>query len=330
MRIAGPVAGEYERVLFVQSGVLTSSQAVRYLGRGVVRGNVRLGRWRHLCRGIVLTHNGRLERDQQLWVAVLAAGPGALLAGLTAMVEGGVRGLRDTTLRILIPAARSSTDRLPRFPADMPLVRVHRSRVLPDEHRCAGPPPRTTMARSIIDAAVWARSADQARTVLATACQQRRVTAAEVFDALAVTPTVRRHSLIRDTLADIDGGAHALSEIDLVELCRRHRLPVPDLQERRCDADGRVRYLDAYWRHWSLHAEVDGAHHMEAGHWAADMLRQNQIWISGDRILRFPAWLVRAHPDEVAAQVRAALRAAGWDPLGDLGRVWRGPVNAES
>ena len=184
------------------------------------------------------------------------------------------------------------------------------------------------MARSAIDAAVWARGPDQARTVLAVACQQRRVTAAEIFEALAVTPTVRRRSLIRATLADIDGGAHALSEIDFVELCRRYRLPVPDLQERRHDADGRARYLDAYWKRWCLHAEVDGAHHMEVGHWAADMLRQNQVWISGDRILRFPAWLIRAHPDEVAAQVRAALRAAGWDPLGDLGGAWKEAASA--
>ena len=35
---------------------------------------------------------------------------------------------------------------------------------------------------------------------------------------------------------------------------------------------------------------------------------------AGDRILRFPAWLVRAHPADVAAQVRAAVVAAGWRP----------------
>ncbi|MEU5526082.1 hypothetical protein ABZ744_03985 [Micromonospora chersina] len=39
---------------------------------------------------------------------------------------------------------------------------------------------------------------------------------------------------------------------------------------------------------------------------------QNDVWTTGDRILRFPAWLVRAHPDEVAATLRRALHAAGW------------------
>jgi very-short-patch-repair endonuclease len=254
-----------------------------------------------------------MERDQQLWVAVLTAGPGALLAGSTAVVEGGVSGLRDATLQVLIPAPRSSTARLPSLPPDMPPVRVHRSRVLPDDHRQAGSPPRTAMPRAVIDAAVWARDADRARTVIAAACQQRRVTAAQVLEALAVTPTVGRRALIRSTLADIEGGAGALSEIDFVELCRRHRLPAPNLQERRRDADGRIRYLDVYWKPWRLHAEIDGAHHMDPEHWAADMLRQNEVWIRGDRILRFPAWLIRARPERVAAQLSAAFRAAGWE-----------------
>jgi hypothetical protein len=118
--------------------------------------------------------------------------------------------------------------------------------------------------------------------------------------------------LIRTTLADIDGGAQALSEIDFMALCRRYRLPCPDLQEHRTDAGGRIRYLDAYWREWHLHVEIDGAHHMDVRHWAADMLRQNEIWIAGDRVLRFPAWLVRADPAAVAVQVRAALRSGGW------------------
>jgi hypothetical protein len=42
------------------------------------------------------------------------------------------------------------------------------------------------------------------------------------------------------------------------------------------------------------------------------MKRQNDLWVAGDRVLRFPAWLVRRRPAEVAAQVRAALVAAGW------------------
>ena len=120
--------------------------------------------------------------------------------------------------------------------------------------------------------------------------------------------------MIRSTMLDIAGGAHALSEIDFVNLCRRFRLPSPDQQARRTDAAGRVRYLDAHWKRWRLHVEVDGSHHLDVEQWADDMLRQNQIWISGDRILRFPAAVIRSRPAQVAGQLHAALTAGGWHP----------------
>ncbi len=42
------------------------------------------------------------------------------------------------------------------------------------------------------------------------------------------------------------------------------------------------------------------------------MQRQNDIWLRGDRILRFPAHLLRAQPIVVVRTIRAALAAAGW------------------
>jgi hypothetical protein len=42
------------------------------------------------------------------------------------------------------------------------------------------------------------------------------------------------------------------------------------------------------------------------------MRRPNEVWIAGDRILRFAAWLVRRRPEEVAKVIADALRAAGW------------------
>lgn len=212
--------------------------------RGLVRRNV----WRSVCRGVVLTGNGQLTRDQRLWVAVIAAGPGAILAGATAAAEGGVRGVRTEPLQVLVPAERRPSRCLPRLPLDMSGVRIYRSTYLPPEHRQIGRPPRTTIARAVVDAAAWARTPNEARLVLAAACQQRRVSPAELTDVVAAMPRVRRRRLIRTTLGDLEGGAEALSEIDFMALCRRFRLPRPDLQERRTDAEGRIRYLDAYWR----------------------------------------------------------------------------------
>jgi very-short-patch-repair endonuclease len=120
--------------------------------------------------------------------------------------------------------------------------------------------------------------------------------------------------MIESTMYDIAGGAQALSEINLLTLCRRFGLPTPDLQKRRRDASGRTRFLDALWSRFKVHVEVDGAHHMEAQQWGDDMVRQNDIWIRGERVLRFTAAMVRHRPAMVAGQIDAALSAAGWRP----------------
>ncbi|MEU7841378.1 DUF559 domain-containing protein [Micromonospora sp. NPDC049114] len=308
-------ADALEWLAFEQAGVLTTAQAARLLGEGVVRSRIRTGRWRSMCRGVLLTGNGRLTRDQQLWVAVLAAGAGAVLAGATAAAEAGVRGLRREPLHVLVPAdRRAARTSLRRLPIDMPAVLVHRTTVLPDAHLQLARPPRTTTARALVDAAGWAAGVDEAQGVLAAGCQQRRVLPAELDAVLDVLPRAPRRRLIRQTVGDISGGAQALSEINFVRLCRQHRLPAPDLQQHRVDAAGRNRWLDAYWKQWRVQVEIDGAHHMDARQWAADMRRQNDVWTSGDRILRFPAWLVRARPEEVAEAVRRALVAGGWTP----------------
>ena len=86
------------------------------------------------------------------------------------------------------------------------------------------------------------------------------------------------------------------------------------MQHWRQDGAGRQRYLDAYFTGWGVHVEIDEGHHIDVQAWWADMQRQNALWILGDRVLRFPAWAVRHCADEVAAQIRAALLAAGWHP----------------
>lgn len=164
---------DFAELCFAQSGVLTTAQAVALLGRGVVRGHLHSGRWRRVCRGIVSTTNGRLERRQQVWVAVLTAGPGAALGGVTALAEAGVRGLQEGMLRVVVPAARGRSLRLPAMPEDMPVVRVTRTRCLPEEHRNAGSPPRMIVSRALVDAAAWAPSEDAARTIIAATFQQR-------------------------------------------------------------------------------------------------------------------------------------------------------------
>ncbi|WP_204290364.1 endonuclease domain-containing protein [Micromonospora gifhornensis] len=315
MRMPSDDADAMEWLLFEQSGMLSWAQATAELTPAKVRHLLATGRWGRVCRGILRAAppGEPYRREQQWWAAVLAAGPGAVLAGLAAATAGGLQGKwRYETVDVLVPHQRRQADLLRRLPLGLPAVRVRRARHLLAEDRQRGRPDRTAMARALVDAAQWVRTDDEAQQLLAAGCQQRRVTPAELAAVLDRMPRAGRRRLIRETINDIAGGAEALSEIDLVRLCRRYGLPAPQAQQQRRDTDGRLRYLDAYWPQWRLHVEVDGGHHMDARHWAADLRRQNRIWIEGDRILRFTAFDIRHRPDEVAAQLRAALTSAGW------------------
>lgn len=315
MRAPSDDASELDWLLFKQSGVVTWRQAADLLGPARVRRLVATGRWQRPYRGVLVGHSGPLDRSQQLWVAVLAAGSSAVLAGLAAAREGGLRKVwsrRGDAVDVYLPAGHRAPDLLRRLSVEMPAVFVHRTRYLPKRDRQLGLPPRTTIERSLVDAAQWAGTDQEARTILAAGCQQKLILPSDILEVTGRMPNVRRRALMREIAHDLAGGAEALSEIDLARLCRRFGLPPPKHQERHEDASGRVRYLDAYWPEWQLHVEVDGAHHMEVAQWEADMRRQNDIWVSGDRILRFSGFQARHRPAEMAEQIRRALLAGGW------------------
>lgn len=307
-------ADELTWLLFRQHDVISLAQALRHLSGKAVRHRVATGRWRQVHRAVFVTHSGPVTAEQTAWIAVLATGGRAVLAGISAARAAGLRRFgRTGAVHLLLPASRHA-ERVP------PGVIVHRTTRLDEEEILqVALPRRTVPARSLVDAAQWAASDDEARAIIAAGFQQRLVFGDDIGRVLDRMPRARRRRLIRLTAADCAGGAHSLAELDFLGLCRRAGLPEPTRQKIRYDATGRRRYLDAYFERWGVHVEIDGAQHLEARAAWADMRRQNDLWIAGDRLLRFPAWVVRAHPDLVAEQVGAALRAAGWPGLADRG-----------
>ncbi|MEJ3748567.1 hypothetical protein WEI85_35465 [Actinomycetes bacterium KLBMP 9797] len=301
-------ADELTWLLFRQDGVLSYRQARRFLTEAAVRHRVHTGRWRRVHRQVYVTHNGPVTREQQRWIAVLAAGRGAVLAGGTALDEYGLYRYAGEGLHLLLPARR--------HPADPPRgVIVHRTSALPrDDVHIMAAPPRTMPARSVVDAAQWARSDDAAAAIVAAAFQRGLVTEPEILAVLERLRRARRRALITAAARDAAGGSHSLAELDYGRLNRKYGLPEPSRQAIRTDRGGKRRYLDVYYEEWGVHVEIDGGQHNDPRQQWADMRRQNDLWIAGDRVLRFPTFLVRTRPDEMFAQVRAALIAAGWRP----------------
>ncbi|GAA1736797.1 DUF559 domain-containing protein [Luedemannella helvata] len=295
-------------LLFRQDNVLTRRQAIAHLSADAVRHRLRTGRWLTLHRGVLLAQPGPVTLGQRQWAAVLSAAARgqAYLAGLSALGAAGLRTVRSSAIHVLLPGER-------RDRKAPPGVRVHRTRHLhADDLRTNGAPPATMPARSVVDAVCWAESADQARLILAATFQQRLVDVADVARVLERLPKLRRRPLILRTLADVGAGSHSLAELDLVRLCRQAGLPTPSRQVPRVDSDGTHRYLDLLFEEWGVHVEVDGAHHVDARQWWLDLRRQNALAAYGMRTLRFPAFMIREQPDVVVAQIRTALRAAGW------------------
>jgi hypothetical protein len=296
-------------VLAARDGVLDTRTARAYLSRSELRWRVESGRWQQPCRGVVVAQPGPLTATQRLHVAVLWAGPGAALAGLTAARLQGLRGfdLDREVVHVLRPvgAYKQTTD--------PPVhLKMHYSRLL--EAQDVHPlwrPAQTRTPRSVIDAAAWMPTGRGTRAVLAASVQQGLVRVGDLRSVVRRNARMDQRRLISSTLNDIEGGSHALSELDFTSLViRAFRLPEPDRQVERRDAGGRRRWLDVVYERSRLVIEIDGAAHADALEYWDDMNRDNDLKLAGYTVLRFPAFIIRYSPHLVAATIRRALEAS--------------------
>ncbi len=248
----------------------------------------------------MVLHGGPPTPAERRGIALLNCGDHALLTAFTAAELHGLRGWERPTIHVLLPAGT-------RVRGVVRPVRLHYTgdwtRVDPVPgrrlHRCA---PALVLAASTF------AHPRPACGVLAAAVQQRLVTAGRLHAALQQAPRTRHRRFLVAALDDIAQGAHAMSEIDFVRVCRRAGLPAPTRQAVRVEPGGRRRYLDAEWTRADgrrVVVEVDGALHLSPRRWWDDQLRQNELVIADD--LRFPSVVVRTTPDEVVGQLRRVL-----------------------
>lgn len=301
---------DFERTLEDADSVLDTATALSYLSRGQIRWRVSSGRWQRPCKGTLVTHSGPLPWIQMLRVSLIAAGPGAALGGLTAAWEDGFKGFGDTDpayerpIHILVPATRKRRTELP-----YPNIKLHYSTALTDlDVHPARDPRRTRIARSLVDAASWRATDRGAMAILAAGVQQGKTQVCDLLAVLDRRKTLYRRRLMYEVIADIEGGAQALSELDFTGLVvRRFGLPEPTRQAAKRDSRGRRRWIDAVWERQKVMVEIDGAQHSGPLEQWDDMERDNDFNAEGYRVLRFPAWLVRRDPAAVARAIQSAL-----------------------
>lgn len=312
-----PTPGDDIATLIAEhEGVLSTCDVLRFLTKDQLRWKIASGRWQQPARGVVIAHSGPPTGIQMLRATQLRMGPRSALAGLTAAGLDGLKGFGDNEPLAARPVhVLISYGTKRRAPAFGLTVVQHYSRELGDtDVHPLRQPRRTRIARSLTDAAAWMPTDRGAMAVLAAGVQQRLVRPDDLREIADRMQSLHRRKLILETLGDIAGGAQALSELDFTRnVIRAFRLPEPARQAARRDARGRRRWTDVTWDDCKLAVEIDGAQHTTdpLQHWD-DMERDIDLGADGYRTLRFPAWLVRSDPEQVARQIRRALRQAGY------------------
>lgn len=264
---------------------------------GHVRARVRAGRWQMVAPEVVSTDNGRLDRRQLLWRAVLHAPGAAWIGHLTCLAERGLEGWDRDQVHLL--SNRASR------PLPLSGVVIHQSDRLP------GPPPDLSLGlplvpapRATVDAASRMPNGRLAAALVLAVLQQKVTTAAEIDRELGTTGRFRHKVAVREAVAAALSGADAMSEVDAEPLILRAGLPRP---RRQVVIAGRRRDLVVDLPDGTqLVLEIDGPQHDDPRARWKDAQRDAELIA----LLRRPA-----HPG-----VRAALgsrhrgRAAGGDP----------------
>jgi hypothetical protein len=267
-----------------------------------VRRRVMSGEWQQVGHAFVL-HSGIPSGHQLQWAAVLTAPGIAAVTARTAAVRYGLRGFLPVAIDVLVKRGDGSPHRIDG-------VHWHESRRFSarDVALSSGVP-MVSRGRAVVDAAAWTPNPRVACALMAAAVQQRMVPTSALRQELAAAGAVRHGRILRSILADIEGGADSLSEIDFVVLARKAGLPPPIRQSIRYDSAGRRRYLDVDFGTFVV--EVDGGVHLHAPNYWADARRQNELVLGGDRVLRFSSYAIRVEEDVVIAQLRRAHQVFG-------------------
>lgn len=224
--------------------------------------------------------------------AVWEAGSGAVLDGSSALLLAGLQHFEEGLVHVTLPHGRHLTR--------LPGVRVRKSRHVTPAR--TGGLPRVTVEAAVINAAQRAVSDRQAALLMVMPVQQGLTTGPRLLAELASRDRLHRRRFITLVLRDIADGAHALGELDFARLCRAHALPRPSRQEVRQRPNGRT-YLDVWWESHRAGAEIDGAQHGWGLRAAEDSLRDNEMVIGGEAVLRIPVLLLRTDAARVMDQV---------------------------
>jgi very-short-patch-repair endonuclease len=291
------------QLLQAQHGVVARRQALACgMTNRMLQHRLRIGGpWTKLLTGVYVTVTGTVSAEQREIAALLYAGPQSILTGAAAARRHGLGSLDRSTVDVLVPATQG--------PKDTSFVRVWRTHRMPSRVCVDGEVRYALPDRAVADAARSLRSSRDVRALVAQAIQRQTCSIAALDVELEQGP-VKGSAPLRAALVEVRDGTRSAPEGDLRTLLRRARVPMPVFNARLYAGKTLIAVADAWWPDAGVVAEVDSRqYHYSAEDWQGTMQRHDRLVAHGVLLLHFTPRQIRTAPDEVVAQIRAALAA---------------------
>jgi hypothetical protein len=287
----------FEELIEDQAGVIARRQLNRLgIDADRVRDQVAAGRWAERTPRVISTVTGELTFEQRSWLAVLHAGPRAMLGNLTAAAHHDLKNWDRPEICVMVD------DELSFDP--VPGVDFFRSRRPIDVLVSPRPGiPRCRLEPAVLLWAAYEAPSRAAHGVIAATVQQRLTTPGRLIEWVDLLKPLRRAKQFKRTLGFVDAGAHSGAELEVGRMCRRFGMPQPTRQKRRKDRWGRPRWTDAEWDLADGHTivlEVEGGFHMDVLEAAADARRSRRLTTRTRTVVRCTAYELIHEMTEVA------------------------------
>jgi hypothetical protein len=292
-----------------QSGTIARAQLrFRGLTDAMISSQIEDKRWTRLLPGVYLTNNGIPPIEAWWWAVHLYAGSKSAIAGASALQRWGVRE-PALPVTIEIPHTKQMITR-PGFGDELI---VWRRRTQRPARALNDLPPTVKLPDTVIDVSDELSTRRGIGDLVTSACQTQYASAEKIRRALTLRPRVTNRALVEGVLAELEGGADSVLEMDgVVEVLRAHGLPEGRGQVRGTNHGANIRHdrvLDGY----GIVLEFDGRlGHDGYSNRIRDHQRDNTVAAAGGQTLRFGWEAVHERSCESAAQIATVLRHRGW------------------
>lgn len=297
-----PPDARLARYVTARDGVVTIEE-LRSLGftDSAVAARVRGGRLHRLHRGVYAVGHPAVSLRGRFRAAVLASGPGTVLAHHSAAAH--VRMVRWRERPVEVTTVRGHTRRIAG-------VRVHRCRSLDARDvTWRDGIPVTTPARTLLDLAATMPEREL-RRVVRQAQAEDIVAIAQVRAILTRSSGHRGVRALRAVVADGPAPTRSALEDALLDLLDSAGIERPELNPR-LRVDGATIVPDMLWRGLRLAIEADGAawhdNKLTREH---DAVKQARLEAAGLRVMRVTWAQVVGSPQQTLARIDAARAAA--------------------